>query len=117
MCCLQGRAFQGAAPASTMAKEEAGRGCSLDLCPTTPPTPNGQTKARKQFGDHPPTPGLGTEVCVAHAHFLFLVDGEKSALVARSRLRLLLLWLLLWLARAQWAITVFSPDTAGAFKP
>lgn len=57
MCCLQDTAFQGAAPVPMMAKDEAGRGCSLDLCP--PPTPNGQMKARKQFGDHPPHPRLG----------------------------------------------------------
>lgn len=51
----------------------------------------GQTKARKQLGD---PPDLGAEVCVAHINFLFSVGGEKLALVARSRLRLLLLWCL-----------------------
>lgn len=51
----------------------------------------------------------GTAAVVAQqglTHFLFLVGGEKSGLVARSRLRLLLLWLLL--VRAQPAITVLS---------
>lgn len=90
MCCLQGKACQGAALAPTMAEEEAGRGSSPVCVHPPPQTPTGQTKAGKQPGD---PPGLGAEVCVAHTHFLFSVGGEKLALVARSRLRALLLWL------------------------